>query len=106
MIKQQNTLYFNEESNRASQRRYTVWKNPSSGWVILHENQELKRSLTDLTSSKDIDKYYLKTLRAGAIGVKLLGAGGGGFLLFYVEQNKQKSVINTLKDFFCLQFHS
>ena len=72
---------------------------------ILHENQELKRSLTDLTSSKDIDKYYLKTLRAGAIGVKLLGAGGGGFLLFYVEQNKQKSVINTLKDFFCLNFN-
>jgi len=61
--------------------------------------------LIDLTSSKDIDKYYLKALRARAIGVKLLGAGGGGFLLFYVEQNKQKSVINTLKDLFCLNFN-
>ena len=61
--------------------------------------------MTDLTSSKEINKYYFKALRAGAIGGKLLGAGGGGFLLFYVEQNKQKSVINALKDLFCLNFN-
>ena len=71
---------------------------------ILHENWELKRSLTDLTSSKEIDKYYLKALRAGAIGGKLLGAGGGGFLVFYVEPDKHRSVINALSSLYHLKF--
>jgi len=71
---------------------------------ILHENWELKRSLTDLTSSKEIDKYYNKALRAGAIGGKLLGAGGGGFLIFYVEPDKHRSVINALSNLYHLKF--
>ena len=71
---------------------------------ILHENWELKRSLTDLTSSKEIDKCYLKALQAGAIGGKLLGAGGGGFLIFYAEQDKHDSVIKALSNLYHLKF--
>ena len=41
-------------------------------------------------------------MKAGAIGGKILGAGGGGFLLFYVEKNKQESVKEALKDLFYL----
>ena len=60
--------------------------------------------MTDLTSSKEIDKWYLKALRAGAIGGKLLGAGGGGFLVFYVEPDKHRSVINALSNLYHLKF--
>jgi len=70
---------------------------------ILHENWLLKQSLTDLISSREIDKYYIKARKAGAIGGKLLGAGGGGFLLFYVESDKQQSVIRALSDLFHLK---
>jgi D-glycero-alpha-D-manno-heptose-7-phosphate kinase len=71
---------------------------------ILHENWILKKSLTDKTSSSEIDAYYARARKAGAIGGKLLGAGGGGFLLFYVEPDKHQSVINELKNLFHLKF--
>ncbi len=63
---------------------------------ILHENWQLKKSLTNLVSSNEVDNYYNQARKAGAIGGKLLGAGGGGFLMFYVEPEKQQDVINTL----------
>jgi D-glycero-alpha-D-manno-heptose-7-phosphate kinase len=70
---------------------------------ILHENWLLKQSLTDLISSREIDEHYIKARKAGAIGGKLLGAGGGGFLLFYVQPDKQQSVIRALSDLFHLK---
>ena len=63
---------------------------------ILHENWLLKKSLSNIISSREIDKYYDKARKAGAIGGKLLGAGGGGFLMFYVEPENQKNVIDAL----------
>ena len=69
---------------------------------ILHEGWLLKKSITPEISNLQIDRYYENARNAGAIGGKLLGAGGGGFLLLYVEQKKQKNVINALKDLFCL----
>ena len=63
---------------------------------ILHQNWVLKRKLADCITSSTIDKYYEKALKAGAVGGKLLGAGGGGFLLFYVELQNQKAVIQAL----------
>ena len=64
---------------------------------------KLKRSLTDIISSNEIDLYYEKARKAGAIGGKLLGAGGGGFLMFYVEPDKQQKVINALSGLFHFQ---
>jgi len=71
---------------------------------ILHQNWELKRSLADSITSSPIEIYYEKALKAGAIGGKLLGAGGGGFLLFYVEPQNQSAVAKALTDLFQLKF--
>jgi D-glycero-alpha-D-manno-heptose-7-phosphate kinase len=67
---------------------------------ILHEGWKLKRSLTCDISSKKIDECYQKARKAGALGGKLLGAGGGGFLLFYVEPSNHKAVIQVLSDLY------
>ena len=51
---------------------------------LLHEGWELKKRLHPEISSKAIDQLYLRGLDLGATGGKLLGAGGGGFMLFFV----------------------
>jgi D-glycero-alpha-D-manno-heptose-7-phosphate kinase len=79
-------------------------KNLKQFGEILHENWKLKQNLTKVTSTNEINNYYLRAISAGAIGGKLLGAGGGGFLLFYVEPDKQKSVIKELKELYHMQF--
>ncbi|MBF0431236.1 MAG: GHMP kinase [Fibrobacteria bacterium] len=71
---------------------------------LLHKNWLLKRELTKKISSSQIDSYYRKAIKAGAIGGKLLGAGGGGFLLFYVPKKYQNAVINSLSDLHYLKF--
>ena len=69
---------------------------------ILHEGWLLKKSITSDISNSIIDSYYERALQAGAVGGKLLGAGGGGFLLLYVEPEKQAKVTDELKELFCL----
>ncbi len=63
---------------------------------LLHETWMLKRGLTSSISTKDIDDIYERARTAGALGGKLLGAGGGGFLLFYVKPEDQPKVKNAL----------
>jgi D-glycero-alpha-D-manno-heptose-7-phosphate kinase len=63
---------------------------------MLHETWTLKRALTSSISSNDIDRIYDDALRAGALGGKLLGAGGAGFMVFVVPPEKQRSVRQTL----------
>ncbi len=70
----------------------------SSFGEILHRGWELKRSLVDSISNDSINRYYEKAIKAGAIGGKVLGAGGGGFLLFYVEPHKKQQVRKALAD--------
>ncbi|MEL0238225.1 MAG: GHMP kinase [Gammaproteobacteria bacterium] len=65
---------------------------------ILHQNWALKQGLTKHISNKEIEKYYHLGLESGAIGGKLLGAGGGGFLLFYVRPENRESLINALSE--------
>lgn len=71
---------------------------------LLHESWQLKRGLSVGISTDAIDEIYQKAMRAGALGGKLLGAGGGGFLLFYVEPEKQAAVRATLKDLLHVPF--
>lgn len=59
---------------------------------MLHEGWMHKKELTDSISNDEISKYYEKALKAGAKGGKLLGAGGGGFLLFYCDEQLQPNV--------------
>ena len=65
----------------------------------LHENWVLKKSLASGISSPFIDRIYESAMDAGAIGGKLLGAGGAGFMIFYVPANKQEAVRNALSQF-------
>jgi D-glycero-alpha-D-manno-heptose-7-phosphate kinase len=59
---------------------------------LLDETWRLKRQTGASVSTNSIDGLYERGIRAGALGGKLLGAGGGGFLLFYVPQKKQEAV--------------
>jgi D-glycero-alpha-D-manno-heptose-7-phosphate kinase len=67
----------------------------------LDENWKLKKSLSNKISNKDIDDLYAVAMKHGALGGKLLGAGGGGFFLFYCrkrEQNNLRMALNKLKE--------
>ena len=65
---------------------------------LLDKTWKLKRQTGSQVSTGLIDELYEKGVKAGALGGKLLGAGGGGFLLFYVEKNNQDSVRKALSD--------
>jgi D-glycero-alpha-D-manno-heptose-7-phosphate kinase len=69
---------------------------------ILDKSWKIKSQLTDDISSNEIEYFYKKAIKNGATGGKLLGAGGGGFLLFYVEQANQQKVIDALSDLYFL----
>ena len=64
---------------------------------LLDYTWNLKRGISSGISTGSIDEQYDKAKKAGAIGGKLLGAGGGGFLLFYVPKEKQECVKEALK---------
>lgn len=61
--------------------------------ILLHENWKLKKSLASSVSDPYIDSIYDRGIACGALGGKVLGAGGGGFLLFYVPKPKRKSFL-------------
>lgn len=59
---------------------------------LLHQSWMIKKQLSSKISNPDIDQFYERGIEAGAVGGKLLGAGGGGFLLFFVEPELQSQV--------------
>ncbi len=63
---------------------------------LLDENWKLKKTLASGISNPVIDEVYEKAMNAGATGGKLLGAGGAGFMLFYVPEEKQDQVRRAL----------
>lgn len=63
---------------------------------ILHENWNLKRSLASGISTGDIDDWYDTAMRHGAEGGKLLGAGAGGFMIFYADEDKHDAIVKAL----------
>ena len=71
---------------------------------LLDYTWKLKRGITSDISNNDIDALYKKAIDAGATGGKLLGAGGGGFLLFYVEPEYQENVRSKLEDLIYVPF--
>ena len=64
---------------------------------LLHQSWLCKRNLSDKVSTPEIDHLYEEAMRAGAIGGKILGAGGGGFLLLFVRPELQSNVRERLK---------
>ena len=65
---------------------------------LLDKTWRLKRQTGASISKASIDEYYERGIKAGALGGKLLGAGGGGFLLFYAKKDKQKNIREELKE--------
>ena len=63
---------------------------------LLHENWQLKRGLAGFISNDRLDTTYRLALDTGALGGKVLGAGGGGYFLFYVPEAQQSAVISAL----------
>lgn len=63
---------------------------------LLHINWQYKRSLSDRVSTPEIDKIYEAAMDAGAIGGKILGAGGGGFMLVFARPEKQAAIRERL----------
>jgi len=72
---------------------------------LLNSTWELKKSLSSKVTNPQIDAMYSKAIKAGAIGGKLLGAGGGGFMSFYVEKENQEAVKVALKDYLHIPFN-
>lgn len=71
---------------------------------LLNSTWELKKSLSSKITSPQIDLMYSKAIKAGAIGGKLLGAGGGGFMSFYVEKKNQEAVKKALNEYLYIPF--
>ena len=71
---------------------------------LLDTTWKLKRGTGSKISNGGIDKLYETAIKAGALGGKLLGAGGGGFLLFYCEKEKQEALKTALEDLMIVPF--
>jgi D-glycero-alpha-D-manno-heptose-7-phosphate kinase len=65
---------------------------------LLHENWMLKKTLASGISDQYIDRLYNTALQNGAEGGKIMGAGGGGFLLFFADPDKHQQIINALPE--------
>jgi D-glycero-alpha-D-manno-heptose-7-phosphate kinase len=71
---------------------------------LMHESWQIKKSLTQKISNSSIDEIYRAGLSAGALGGKLLGAGGGGFMLFYVSPERRAALRKRLQNLLCVPF--
>ena len=71
---------------------------------LLDNTWKLKRRTGGMVSTNSIDELYARGIQAGALGGKLLGAGGGGFLVFYVQPEKQNEVRKAMSDLMHIPF--
>lgn len=71
---------------------------------LLDETWRLKKGTGAAISTDGIDRLYEKGIATGALGGKLLGAGGGGFLLFYVQPENQAALMEAMKDLMYIPF--
>lgn len=71
---------------------------------LLDYSWKLKREIGSNVSTNSIDMLYEEAIKAGALGGKLLGAGGGGFLVFYVREEHRDSVMEAMKNLLYIPF--
>jgi D-glycero-alpha-D-manno-heptose-7-phosphate kinase len=71
---------------------------------LMNHSWNLKKTLSNRVSNPEIDALYERAMKNGAIGGKLLGAGGGGFMVFFVEQEKQERLRQALNDYLHVPF--
>jgi D-glycero-alpha-D-manno-heptose-7-phosphate kinase len=107
ILKHQNSALANERKKReltcklvelAYQLCQELRKNKVAAFgEIIHEGWMVKKSLTGGITNDVIDGWYEKARRAGAVGGKLLGAGAGGFLMFYAPRDRHEAIAKALK---------
>ena len=71
---------------------------------LLDVTWKLKKGTGGAVSTDSIDRLYKRGIAAGALGGKLLGAGGGGFMLFYVQPDKQAAVREEMEELMYIPF--
>jgi D-glycero-alpha-D-manno-heptose-7-phosphate kinase len=71
---------------------------------LLHESWMLKRQISSQISPAFVDEIYDRALKSGAVGGKILGAGGGGFMLFFVKPEDKPQLCEALKDLLLVPF--
>ncbi|MDH3256235.1 MAG: kinase [Nitrospinota bacterium] len=72
---------------------------------LLHESWKIKRELSDGISTSLVDEIYQAAMSEGALGGKLLGAGGGGFVLIFARPEDHPNIKDRLKDLLCIPFN-
>jgi D-glycero-alpha-D-manno-heptose-7-phosphate kinase len=115
ILKEQNANTSNSEEMRSSLRTMTrlandlhqsLCGNDLDGFgEVLHQGWLEKKKLALSITNERIDKWYELARRHGAVGGKILGAGGGGFLLLYVPEDRRYDVTRALPDLRPIDFH-
>ncbi|MEM7182559.1 MAG: kinase [Spirochaetota bacterium] len=72
--------------------------------VLLNETWKIKKTLSNKISNPVVDQMYESALQAGAIGGKLLGAGGGGFMVFYARKSDHPAILKALDKYLHIPF--
>ncbi len=80
-------------------------KNLNEFGELLNETWNLKKKLSNEVSNSQIEELYDMIIKNGGIGGKLCGAGGGGFMLFFVEPENKTKVIEALENYLHVPFH-
>lgn len=96
--------YMKEQAEKMSRTLLTSGYDSGFG-DALRDGWNMKRSISSVISNTKVDTLYESAMQAGARGGKLLGAGGGGFLLFYVEPEKQEAVRKAMTGLQEVEFH-
>ncbi len=79
-------------------------KNLDDFGLLLNETWKIKKTLDSSISNSDIDLIYNKAIKNGALGGKILGAGGGGFFLFYIHKDKKKKFLQKMEKLINVDF--
>ena len=91
-------MEMNEINFQVQEAEHLLLKNKFDDFGrLLNEGWKLKKSLSKVISNKKIDNLYEFAMNNGALGGKLLGAGGGGFILLYIPEQKQKKFFKKIK---------
>ena len=102
--KQNKNLIFEIMSHANIAKKIIKDKNFKDLGPLLNETWEIKRSLSKSISNSQIDMIYKLGLKNGATGGKLLGAGGSGFILFFVPKNNKLNFLRAFKNFTVVDF--
>jgi D-glycero-alpha-D-manno-heptose-7-phosphate kinase len=101
-----NTVEFHHKIKNLAQKSYDSLINLNINKIgeYLKENWEMKKKLASNVTNPDIERMYAAAIKGGALGAKISGAGGGGFLLVYCERNNQDKLRSAMKEYRELPF--